>query len=349
MATPDNDDLAVGEALIEELASVADTTESYDAVSGVWKCGESLSAAGRSDDALQLYDRLLAWFHEHDRAESAEQIAYTMLERAAALRSLDRLPESVAQYDDLIRRCRTDWSPSPTLQDYMANALSWKGYSLLLLKRWLEALVSCDELIALDATLPRESRDWVINARNNRGTALEGLGDKVGAADAFAAALSALPTGDDPVYQRASQEMRIRRGRILADLGETAEACALFDSLIAIADPASPEDIAAAYYEKAYYLAKGGELEAAIDVAEASVQRFGPADDPRVRIYAAGCLQTKISALKRLGRDTAAALTADQLVERFGADLDPGIEKIVARHAHRLGRSRSRLRFRGLG
>jgi hypothetical protein len=79
------------------------------------------------------------------------------------------------------------------------------------------------------------------------------------------------------------------------------------------------------------------------------VQRFGSSEDSTIRYLVALCLDVKIIALTALRRKDAATFAAEQLVERFGADLDPRIEGVVAPHAHRLRRSRSRLRFFGLG
>ena len=118
---------------------------------------------------------------------------------------------------------------------------------------------------------------------------------------------------------------------------------------MAVPESAELESVAAAYYRKAFALADQRDFDAAITTADAALSRFGASDDASVRGYVAACLDTKIYALRRLHRKDAASLVADQLVERFGADLDPDIEKLVARHAHRLGRSRSRLTFRGLG
>lgn len=355
MTSPDNDDLVTGEALIRELVDASDPVEQRRALRGVWDSGDRLIEAGRNEDALRLFDELLAWQLDRNREEAPdesaeEEIAYTMLNRADALQNLDRLAEAVAQWDDVIRRYgRTHESASAILQDRVARALFWKGLNLLWLERWLESLAAFEELIAREQALPDRSRRLLMYARSNRGMALEGLGDEAGAAAAYAEAISALRPDEDQEVLRVGQETMIDQGRILARLGRTEEALDIFDALISLPEPAAPRAVADAYLRKAYWLAHGREFEAAIAVADAAVQRFASSDDPAIRWYVASCLEEKIYALKRLGRKDAAAFVADQLVERFGADLDPGIEKIVAPHAHRGRRGRSRIGFSDLG
>jgi tetratricopeptide (TPR) repeat protein len=299
-----------------------------------------------------LLDYLLAWQLSPEAEEvsdgfAEEEIAHTMLGRAAALRNLDRHVEVVAQCDDLLNRSERLDSPSEMLLGCIANARSWKGSGLLSLGRWLEALVVFDDLIAREAGVPRDERRWVAYAREERGQALKGLGDDAGAVEAYAEAIAALADDDDSQVIRVVEKMMYDQGRLLAGLGRTDEAIAIFDELIAL--PESHLAVVGAYMSKGHTLAERGDFEATIATAEAAMQRFGSSEEATIRWIVALCLEEKIVALNALGRKDAAALAADQLVESFGADLDPKIEKVVAPYAHRLGRSRSRLRFLGLG
>jgi tetratricopeptide (TPR) repeat protein len=350
MGTGNDDDLVAGEALVQELAHAFDRDEQRDALDGIWACADRLLEAGRKEDALRLLDQLVAWqlAQDSDPDEfAAEEIAYTMLRRAEALEALDLLDEAVAQCNEVVGRCGKGNEPS--LQGFMAEALSLRGGLLLRLERWLEAVVAFDDLIAREASIPDESSRWVAFARVERGMALKGLGDESGAAEAYAQAVAALAESEDPEIVALVQRTLAARGHILADLGKIDQALAVYDELIAIREPASPKSVADAYYRKAYRLAEGREFEAAIATTDAAMQRFGTSHDADIRVSLAYCLDEKIYALKGLGRKDAAAIVAEQLVERFGADLDPEIEKIVSRHAHRLSRSRSRLKFLDLG
>jgi tetratricopeptide (TPR) repeat protein len=354
MAAPDDDDLAVGEALIRELSGAVDPVAQGDALDGVWDCHDRLIERDRHDDALRFLDSLLAWQLSPEAEEvsdelAEEEIAHTMLGRAAALRNLDRQLEVVAQCDDLINRSERANNPSDELQLSVANARSFKGSGLLSLGRWLEALVVFDDLIARESAVSRDERRWVAYAREERGQALKGLGDDAGAVEAYADAIAALADDDDPQMIRVVEKMMFDQARLLAGLGRTDEAFAIFDQLIALPEPHASLAVVGAYMSKSYRLAERGDFEATIATADAAVQRFSSSEDATIRRCVALCLESKILALKALGRKDAAAHAAEQLVERFGADLDPNIERIVAPHAHRLGRGRSRLRFLGLG
>jgi tetratricopeptide (TPR) repeat protein len=352
MATPNDDDRAAGEALIRELVA-ASPGEEGEALDGVWDCHERLREQERYEDALRLLDGLLGWQlgHESDGdPDAAEELAYTMLGRAATLRDLDRYAEAVTQCDDLLRRYEKDFDYATSdLKGCIGNALFFKGDSLLGLKRWLEALAALDKLVAQEHAVPTDARRWVGYALQGRGHALTGLGDEAGALDAFSEGIAALDDDDDPEVVGSAEAMMCDRARMLANVGRTDEAIAVFDALIARPDPVAPLRVAIAFLEKEQLLVGRLDTEAIIANADAAVQRFGSSDDARLRLCAAHFLEAKVTALKAQGRKDAAAFAAEQLVERFGADLDPRIETIVAPHAHRIGRGRSRLRFRGLG
>jgi tetratricopeptide (TPR) repeat protein len=353
MAGHDDDDLATGEALIRELSTAVDPVARDHTLDELWDCHERLTEAERYEDALRLLDPLLTWQLDPERQRAAdevadEEIADTMVGRADALRNLDRQVEVVAQCDDLINRFENAENTSDWLQGSMANARFLHGSGNLSLGRYLDALVAFDALIQRESSVPRDDRSWVARARQERAEALEGLGDEAGAAEAYAEAIAAL-ADDDSRLTLLVEKMKFDQARLLARLGRTADAIAVCDTLIALPEPRAPFAVAGAYMEKSLSLVERQDFEAAIATADAAVQRFGSSEDTTIRLCVAICLDAKIIALTALGNKDAAAFAADQLVERFGADLDPSIENVVAPHAHRLGRRRSRLRFPGIG
>jgi len=347
----DDDDLVAGEALLRQLAATSDPVAQGEALDELWDCRDRLSDSERHEDAMRLLDQLLAWQLgcEPDGVPDdwAEEIAHTMLGRASSLRELDRHAEVMAQCADLLSRFGSAFeSASDDMRSCIANALFWKGSGLLSFGRWLEALAVFDELIAREPAVPHDGRRWVAYARKERGAALEGLGDDAGAADAYAEAIASLVDEEDPDLIRLVEGLMTDQASVLARAGRVDEAIAIVDAVISRADPSSPV-LAVAYLRKAEWLADRGDLEATIANADAVAQRLGQSDDARLRWCVAHCLHMKIVALRGLGRRDAAIFAAEGLVERFGADLDPRIEQIVAPYAHRLGRGRSRLRLRG--
>jgi tetratricopeptide (TPR) repeat protein len=216
-------------------------------------------------------------------------------------------------------------------------------------RRSLEAIVVFDTVVAREETFRDRGRKWVAYARRDRGAALKGLGDNTGAAEAYAEAIAALADNDDPHARDVVEDATGSQARVLGGMGRIDDAIALFDALIALPEPRSQSNVATAFSGKVLCLLDRRDFEGAIATADAAIQRFGSSDRKAYRWFVALCLDYKVRALASLGRRDAAAFVAEQIVERFGADLDPDIEKLVAPHAHRLGRGRSRLRFLGLG
>jgi tetratricopeptide (TPR) repeat protein len=353
MATAHNDDLAVGEALIRDFSDLMDPVEQHEALDGVWECHERLVERDRRHDALRLLDQLLAAQldreSEEGSDEAAREIAQTMLKRAWGQWNLDRFVEAAAQCADLLDRFDQVGAGAPDwVQECVASALFYRGDSFLQLKRWLESLAVFDELIAREPEIPTESRRWVANARTSRGEALEGLGDKAAALDAYSE-VAELADDDDPSVACWAERGMRKRATLLMELGQVEEAIAAYDVLFAVPDPFDLREVAIAYVQKTAMLMDRHDFDAAIAAADTIMQRFGSSNVALIRKWVAMCLDMKITCLRALGRKDAAAHAADQLVDAFGADLDPRIETIVAPHAHRVGRSRSRIRFRGIG
>lgn len=349
-----DDELALGEALIRELFETGDPVAQREAVDGIRECEKRLRQARRFEDGLQLLDNLLAWQLASDSGghpqSPDEEIAHTMLSRAGRLLSLKRFGEAALQSDELVRGYAGDLNhASFALRAYAANALYWKGQSYLALEQWPEAISAFNELISSADAVPDDALYYVASAFTGRARALEDSGDDDGVVDACAEGIAALADAADSKVIALREEMMSQRALALVRLDRSDEAAAAFDALIALPAPINLRYVASAYETKALLLLVGREFEAAIATAEEGARRFASSDDSMIRRCAAKCLDAKIDALKALRRDEAAHHTAEQLVNLFGPDLDPQIEAVVAAHAHRLGRGRSRLRFRGVG
>ncbi len=346
-----DDDVAVGLRLIQDVAEIADPVAQRESVDEIWKCQQRLSEQERYADALRLVDGLLAWRLGQEPSEERDRaMAYTMLRRTQTLRDLERFGEAATQADELVRRYASDWaSASSARRRYAANALYWKGASLSELERWPEALLAFDELIGHAEAVPAGARVWVARAFEDRGHALWEMGQPGQASEAYAEGISAFAADEDPKIGWIVEGLTLHKALVLAELERMEEATALYDRLIARQDPLEPRFVAVAYHRKVDLLVARREYDAAISTVDAFVERFGSSDDPSIRLYVARSISQKIGVLKHVGFGEAASYAAEQLVDRYGADLDPQIESIVAPHAHRLGRGRSRLRFRGLG
>jgi tetratricopeptide (TPR) repeat protein len=307
-----DDDLAVGLRLIREVAEIDDPVAQREAVDGVWDCEGRLGDQGRYVDALRLVDGLLDWL----------------------------LGQEPSGWPDAFSE----------LRGYIAIALYWKGWSLYQLERWPEAVMAFGELIAEADAVPASARWYVACAFGGRGDALWMMGKRTQAAEAYAEGIAKLGDDEDAQIAAIVEELTVNRALLLAKLERTDEAMAAVDGVIARRNPLVKDIYVTEAYElKATLLVERREYDAAMSTIDTAVKSYGSSDDPKVRFTLARLMSDKVRVLKYVGQADAASQAAEQLVNRYGADLDPRIERIVAPHAHRLGRGRSRLRFPGLG
>jgi tetratricopeptide (TPR) repeat protein len=107
---------------------------------------QALVELGRREEAIAIYDDLLARFGTATEQALREGVAMALCNKGVALGALGRSEEAIAVYDDLLARFGT--ATEPMLRGQVAVALRNKGVALGALGRSEEAIAVYDDLLA---------------------------------------------------------------------------------------------------------------------------------------------------------------------------------------------------------
>jgi len=86
--------------------------------------GVRLGALDRSEDAIAVYDDLIARFGTATEPALRERVAMALFNKGVRLGALDRSEDAIAVYDDLIARFGT--ATEPALREQVGKVESWK-------------------------------------------------------------------------------------------------------------------------------------------------------------------------------------------------------------------------------
>ena len=133
--------------------------------------GVTLGALGRSEEAIAVYDDLLARFGTATECRSANRSPRRSSTRGSRSATLDRSEEAIAVYDDLVARFGT--ATELPLREQVAKALVNKGVTLGALDRNEEAIAVYDDLVARFGTateLPLREQVAIVSIRLDKPT-----------------------------------------------------------------------------------------------------------------------------------------------------------------------------------
>lgn len=238
----------------------------------------------------------------------------------AALAACERLLGTLAHDGDAV------------VQRTVATTLLHKGFVLLdLLGRPEAALAVYEPLVAVsrDAVTP-ELRELRVKAMAGREACLKRL-RKTGGLD----------VGELPAELFDAVRDAVREGRRLGDAGESREAIALFDDVLA-AHAASPHPLmrrqcARALSHKTFCLLALTHFAEVVEAADAMDARYGAETSTEMQSQVALCLQYKSTALDRLARPADEMRVHDEIVARWGNSELPDLRARVAGALFRKG------------
>lgn len=142
------------------------------------------ASVGQGGKAVAIYDGLLARLSTATERPFREQVAKTLVNKAAMLSRLGQVRNAIEVYDDLIARFGT--ATEASLREQVAIALANKAVNLSDLGCNHDALKVCDELIASFGTATEASlREQVVKALANKALWLNWLGRGPDATDAI--------------------------------------------------------------------------------------------------------------------------------------------------------------------
>ena len=277
---------------------------------------------------------LVGWLLERYGRDASSQVRRMAMVRAydwavglrdqgdgeAALAACDRTLVTFARDTDAV------------VQRTVASTLLNKGYVLLeQLGRTDEALGVYEKLMNTlrDAVAP-ELQDMLAKAAAGRQSCLKRL-RKAGPADA----------GELPPALRDEVRDKVKEGRRHGDAGESLEAIALFDEVLAAhAASTHPElrrQCARALVHKTFCLVALERFDEVIAAADAMDARYGADASTEMQEQVALSLQYKSTALDRLGRPDEEMRVHDQIVARWGNSELPDLRGRVAGALFRKG------------
>jgi TolA-binding protein len=83
--------------------------------------GVTLRQLDRSNEAIAVYDEVVARFADDPASAVREQAAMALVNRGVRLGQLDRSDEAIAVYDEVVARFADD--PDPAVREAVATAL----------------------------------------------------------------------------------------------------------------------------------------------------------------------------------------------------------------------------------
>ncbi len=220
-----------------------------------------------------------------------ERTARALFDRASVLGQLNRLPEAIQGYEELLSRFGD--SIEPTFRDRAAKALFSKGVALGDLNRRAEEIQTYDEIVRRfgDAT-EDVFREQVAKSLVNKGVVLAEL-----------SRIEEAIHSDDEVLRR------------FTDATESV----------------FREAVAKALFNKGAHLWRLNRHEEGIGMYDEVLRRFGDATEPTLREIVAESLVNKGIALGRLNRQEEEIKAYDEVLRRFTGATEPGVLEHVAR------------------
>jgi tetratricopeptide (TPR) repeat protein len=149
---------------------------SIDEVAAIagYNLGVVLGDLERSEDAVAVYDDVVARFGDATEPALRERVAGALFNKGVRLGALQRSEDAVAVYDDVVARFGD--ATEPALRERVVGALVNKGLTLGALQRSEDEIAVYDDVVARfgDATEPA-LREQVAKALFNKGVRLEAL------------------------------------------------------------------------------------------------------------------------------------------------------------------------------
>ncbi|MGH3791703.1 MAG: tetratricopeptide repeat-containing S1 family peptidase, partial [Pseudonocardiaceae bacterium] len=134
----------------------------------LYNVGVLLGQLDRSEEAVEVYDQVVARFGADPEPALREQVAQALYNKGVTLGQLDRSEEEVEVYDQVVARFGAD--PEPALREQVAGALVNKGVTLGQLDRSEEAVEVYDQVVARFGADPEPAlREQVAQALYNKG------------------------------------------------------------------------------------------------------------------------------------------------------------------------------------
>lgn len=248
--------------------------------------GVMLAELNRSEEAIAVYEQVVARFGEATESVLREQVAGALLNKGVALGRQTRSQEAIAAYEQVV--ARFGGAPEPVLREEVAQALLNKGAALGRLTRSEEAIAAYGQVVARfgEATEP-VLREQVVKALLNKGVALGRLNRSGEAIGVYEQVVARFGEATEPVLREGVGKALVNKGVTLGRLNRSEEAIAVYEQVVARFGSATElpfrEGVAKALVNKGVALGRLTRSEEATAVYQEVVARFGEATEPVLR------------------------------------------------------------------
>lgn len=309
------------ESSIDEIASIASLI-----------LGVVFGELDRSEDAVAVYDDIVARFGDAAEPALREKVVRALLNKGVRLGALGRFDDELAVYDEIVARFGD--APEPALHEQVAGALFNKGVSLGALGRIDEAVALYDDIVARFGDRAEPAlREQVARALVNQGAMLEVQGRHDEAVRAYDQIIARY---DGAVLSEQVATALVKKGVSLSALGRSEEAVALYDEVLArFGDAPGPvlrEQVGSALVNKGDMLLALDRSQDALGAYDEIIARYGGATEPVLREHVATALVNKGIALGELTSAEDLRARDPESIERANVALAQWLEEDFQRN-----------------
>jgi tetratricopeptide (TPR) repeat protein len=322
---------------LEESASALDrarksSVDELAALAGI-NLGVVLSDLGRSEEALGIYEDLVARYGEATEPAMREYVAIALFNKGVRLGDLDRPDDERGVYEEIVAHYGD--ATEPALRAQAAKALVNKGIRLSVLDRPEQAVGVYEEVVArYGGAIEPALREQVAKALISMGITHGMLDRSEEAVRVYDEVIARYGEATEPALREQTAKALLNKGVRLGVLDRPEQALDAYEEVVArygdATEPAIREQVAEALFNKGVTLGVLDRPEDELGVYDEVVTRFGDATEPEPRKQAAKALLNKGVTLSSLDRNEEAVGVYEELIARYGDATEPVLRAYLA-------------------
>jgi tetratricopeptide (TPR) repeat protein len=329
------DSLVLLNAICQQLTAGVELNDLQLLAMAMYNKGVALGRIEKPQEALAVYDAMIARFGEAPDLTLRESVAKAMLSKGMTLGRIEKPQEALAVYDALIARYGE--APELTLREQVAKAMVNSGFTLGRMEKPQEALVVYDALIARYGKAPELTlRELVAKAMLNNGVALGQMEKPQEELTVYDALIARYGEAPELTLREQVAKAMFNKGVTLGQMEKPQEALEVYDALIARYGEAPElmlhEQVAKAMVNSGLALGRMEKPQQALVVYDAMIARFGKAPELTLRELVAKAMVNKGLTLGQMEKPQEEALAVyDAMIDRFGRAPEKSLHEMSAK------------------
>ncbi|TPQ26734.1 tetratricopeptide repeat protein, partial [Methylomonas koyamae] len=194
--------------------------------------GITLGQLGKWEDAITVYDDVVARFGAAMEMALRERVARALVNKGFVLRQLGQLEEAIKVCDDVVEHFGA--AMEMALREQVARSLVDKGFSLGQLGQLEEAIKVYDDVVErFGAATEAALREQVARALVNKGITLGQLGQSEDAIKVYDDLVERFGAATEVVLRERVAQALVNKGFRLGELGKSEDAIKVYDYVVA--------------------------------------------------------------------------------------------------------------------